>query len=722
MTAAVYAEDLTDILVDFSSTTGWTAIGTGGAGLNAPETDYYIQGANSITKNAFASSTKGMIYDSGSDQGGSGTDGAYFIWLTHTAPNALDTRAGGGMRFIMGSGSGAYREYYVGGSDTMEFLKWDVYCVKEQNANWNGTTGSPSTTSEQFFGALWDLPSGGPTKGAPNAIDAFRFGRGTITITQGTTPDPDATFDGVITSLEDTGTGAGDRYGLLTQRVSGGAFENSGRIQFGTSSTVVNFTDSDKFIFVRWHPHVTDGFHAWEVNNASSVVNMTNIALQVLENSDGHTTSRTGLTINNNATVTLTGCSFINCADFSFGTNTTADSCTFLRCGQITHAGADTRGSSVSGHRTPITTSQDETSYDSSPATEGSFSGGTSGYAVSDTILMQDGTIVTVDAVSAGVVTQFTINSTGATHSLAGSTINEERNSGSGSGDFSLTPGVDNYSETASLVYNLAVDPDGELDNMTFTQGDHDVHAIDFGTSVTSDITLRGIAFNGFDSTADAKGATLRFLATSGSLNCNLVDCTVDGNPATTANVGVDDAAGISVTLVVDPVTTKITCEDQGGNAVENVRVLLETGDNGGGSGFPYQDTISITQTAGTATVSHTAHGLATGDYVVIRGATEEEYNKQAQITVTGANNYTYTVDSGASSPATGSPVSSYAPISGLTSSLGVIQSSKTWPAAQSLTGWARKSTTAPYYKTSPISVADASGGTDILVLMISDE
>lgn len=724
MTAASYTEDLTDIITDFASTTGWTAIGTGGAGLNAPETDYYIQGNNCISKNAFASSTKGMIYDSGSDQGGSGTDGAYLVWLTHNAPNSLDTRSLGGMRFLIGSSTSAYNEYYVGGSDIQEFMGWRLVAVKEQNANWNGVTGSPSTTVEQTFGALWDLPSGGPTKGAPNGIDAIRYGLCTVTITNGTAPDAAASFDGIIAStVEDGGTGAGNRHGLLTLREPGGAFENTGKISFGTSGTQVRFTDSDKFIFARWHPHVTKGFHTWTVNNASTVLTLTNVALQQLESPGGFSIARTSFTVNNNATVTLTGCSFINCGEFSFDTNTTADGCTFLRCGSITHGGADTRNSIVSDHHVAITNGQDETSYDSSPATEGSFSGGT-GYAVSDTILMQDGTVITVDAVTGGLVTQFTVDSTGAGHSTPNTPFYQERTSGSGVG-FTLAPNVDNFPESASLVYNLAADPDGELDNMTFTQGDADVHAIDFGTSVTSDITLRGIAFNGFDSTANSKGATLRFLATSGSINCNLVGCTVDGNPATTSNVGVDDAAGISVTLVVDPVTTKVTTLDVDGNAVTGVRVFLETADNGGGSGFPFEAaTSTLTQTGGTATLTASAaHGLATNDYVVVRGASDELYNKVAQITVTSTTQFTYSVDAGASASAGGTPIFSYVGLYGTSAgSPATVQSSKTWPASQGLKGWARKSTSSPYYKQAPLSIADASGGSDINALMILDE
>lgn len=263
-----------------------------------------------------------------------------------------------------------------------------------------------------------------------------------------------------------------------------------------------------------------------------------------------------------------------------------------------------------------------------------------------------------------------------------------------------------------------------QLDNCTFEQGINAHHAIRFGANVTHDITLTGIEFTGFSSVADANGATLRFDATSGSINCNLVNCTVDGAAASTSNVGVDDAAGITVTLVIDPVTTKFTVQDNAGAVIQNARVLAETADNGGGSGFPYQDSVSITQAAGTATVTHTAHGLATNDYVVIRGAQPDGYNKVAQITSTGANSYTYSVDSGLSSPATGTPVSSYAAIGGrLTDVNGEVQSSKTWPASQGLKGWARKSNaSSPFYKEADITVADASGGTDATLVLQPDE
>ena len=278
--------------------------------------------------------------------------------------------------------------------------------------------------------------------------------------------------------------------------------------------------------------------------------------------------------------------------------------------------------------------------------------------------------------------------------------------------------------DEGALLWDVNEDPDTKTDGMTFSQGSNNHHAIRFGTSIPADITLRDCAFNGFSSTADADGATFRFDDTSGTITLNLVNCTVDGAAASSGNIGIDDAAGVTVNLVIDPVTTQFTVEDRDGNAIENARVLAETADDGGGSGFPFEDSVSITQSSGTATVTHTAHGLDTNDYVVIRGAQPDGYNKVAQITVSDANTYTYTVDSGLSSPATGTPISSYAPIGGvLTNASGVVSSSKTWPASQGLKGWARKKNAAtPFYKDGDITVADASGGTDQTIVLQPDE
>lgn len=335
MTAATYTTNLADIFTD-GSTTGWTAIGTGGAGLTQ-ETDYFIQGTSCMSKSAFAGATKGMIYSHGSDAGGSGTDGAYIAWMSHTAPNSLATKAAGGMMFLIGSATGAYERYYVGGSDTLTFLKWELVAVNEATAG-DATTGSPSATVESYFGGLWNLPSGGPTKGAPNVIDGIRFGRCDAVIELGdATPNGPATFDGCVSTLDSVT----NRYGLLTQREPGGALENSGLILFGTATNAVLFEDGNKTINLRDHDHVTANFHTWEVRNASSDVTLTNVSVKALG-----TTSRGRWVTTDNATVNLIGCSFTDMGTFSFLTNATVES-TFRRCDAITHGGADMSGSII---------------------------------------------------------------------------------------------------------------------------------------------------------------------------------------------------------------------------------------------------------------------------------------------------------------------------------------------------------------------------------------
>lgn len=65
----------------------------------------------------------------------------------------------------------------------------------------------------------------------------------------------------------------------------------------------------------------------------------------------------------------------------------------------------------------------------------------------------------------------------------------------------------------------------------------------------------------------------------------------------------------------------------------------------------------SITQTSGTATVTtSSAHSLKVNDYVLIASADQTEYNGTVRVlSVPTSTTFTYSVDSGATSPATGS-------------------------------------------------------------------
>jgi hypothetical protein len=102
-----------------------------------------------------------------------------------------------------------------------------------------------------------------------------------------------------------------------------------------------------------------------------------------------------------------------------------------------------------------LTDAQDETSYDNSPATEGTFSGGT-GHAAADVITLACSCTVTVDNETGGVVDQFTVSSTnctGVTDNVA-----EAQTSTTGSGvSFTLTPDEDNLTANKTVVLNKAL-------------------------------------------------------------------------------------------------------------------------------------------------------------------------------------------------------------------------------------------------------------------------
>lgn len=269
--------------------------------------------------------------------------------------------------------------------------------------------------------------------------------------------------------------------------------------------------------------------------------------------------------------------------------------------------------------------------------------------------------------------------------------------------------------DSAALVWDGSVDPDGYLDNMVIdsTGSPNAIHAIEFDTTSATSITLRGIDFSGFNASSGQNDSAFNILRTSGTVTINLVGCSSDVSLSSSYKT-----AGATVVIVEDPVTTKVIAQTSDGTKVSGARVFLEA-DSGGS--VPYQASVSITQSAGTATVSHTAHGFSTNQYVVIRGANEEEYNKVVQITVTGANSYTYSVDSGASSPATGSPVCSAVICYGLTDVNGEVTDSRTFASTQPVKGWIRKTSSAPYYKTAPLSgsISNTAGATFTGVMIL---
>ena len=482
MTAAAYATNLSDFFLEGSQTV--SALGSGGAGLGNPEQDFFIQGAECISKGAWTEDLKGFIIDGVSGIFTVPVDGAIIGFIKYDAQGSLSDQSGGGLRMIIGSANNAYDEFYIGGADTLAFDSWVPYVIDPNTAT---PDVSNSGGAERWVGTLANLPTAdGPKKGNPIAMDAIRYGRCDIEYTLGdVSPNGPANFD----DAEAVANAESSRWGLL--ELQKGAFQIQGFHSIGVFGTAVDFRDADKVLFWRKQENnltndaVSAAFNRVEIINSSTICQWTNIIWSALG-----TRSR-GTFVHTAGTCDLDVCQFFDWDTFIFLAAANLIGCVFSRCNAIT--------------------------------------------------------------APASIMTRSKI----------------------------ITPTV--VADTGSLVYNSATNTDGKLDDMTFEQGATAHHAIDFGTLVTADITLRGIEFTGFDSTPDSNGAALRFLAASGSLTVNLVGCTVDGAGASAANLGIDDAAGIVVTPVFDTIPLKVTILDAtSGNPITDARVYLhKDGDTG---------------------------------------------------------------------------------------------------------------------------------------------
>lgn len=179
-------------------------------------------------------------------------------------------------------------------------------------------------------------------------------------------------------------------------------------------------------------------------------------------------------------------------------------------------------------------------------------------------------------------------------------------------------------------------------------------------------------------------------------------------------------AAG-TVAVVAGTVTVKATAKTAGGAAIQDAVVVLKASDGTGA--FPFEDVVTITRAATTATVTHTAHGMATNDKVLIRDADQEDYNIIASITVTDANTYTYPVANSPTTPATGTITCTFVALEGLTDVNGEVSTSRVYGTAQPVTGEARKSTSSPFLKAGALNgTISTSLGFDGTATMVSDE
>lgn len=273
-----------------------------------------------------------------------------------------------------------------------------------------------------------------------------------------------------------------------------------------------------------------------------------------------------------------------------------------------------------------------------------------------------------------------------------------------------FSEGVDNVA--------LVVDTIANVTNCEFISRDPDSagHYGLEGFSSGGSYNLVGLTFTNFASSDGSTGQeAIHVLATSGTVTLN-----ISGGTSPSVH-----SEGATIVKVVNPVSVTVTCKTSAGANISGARVLLEAADGAGP--FPFEDSVSITNAddsgGPTAYVTHNGHGLASNDYVVIKGAGYSENNGVKQITVIDTNTYSYELDSYPGASPSGTITCTYAALYGVSNASGIVTTSRVYGSNQNVIGWARKGTSTPLYKTSSIvGEVDSSDGFSATAVMILDE
>jgi hypothetical protein len=276
-----------------------------------------------------------------------------------------------------------------------------------------------------------------------------------------------------------------------------------------------------------------------------------------------------------------------------------------------------------------------------------------------------------------------------------------------------LTPSV--AADASAFNWNVSANLDGKIDGATFSKGTNAHHAINLGVSSTNNLTIRNVTFTGFNA-ADGQNDSVLLLDDKGVDTTWTIGCVGCTGTVSYKKVRSEDSVnitqGVALTVHVQDAET--------GSSIVGARVLVMAA---AGGPKPYQAGVGLSRLTSTVTVAHTNHGLSTNDWVVIQGANEVDYNGLWQITVTGVDEYTYDIGAKTpATPATGSPVSTFAPIHNTTNESGNVSDTRTYSSSQPISGRVRKASSAPYYRSAPISgTINSQSGADIIIQMIAE-
>ena len=339
MAAPSYTEDLTDIDLAESGSTGWTAFNISGGGGGAPAfgADLGMQGLGCWDKPC-SNAERGLAVNK-TPGAGTTTAGVHiFTWGFCATPGITDNLAIRGAYVLIGTSTSNFMQFHVEGKDTYGAAGRVGKCYVVDYHTTANTGSVPYSTSNGTPGATptyfgFGLKTTATAKGSNIGCDAVRYGTGAY-ITAGDATDP-ATFLGFQTQNDSIN----NRWGILTD--VGGSFELQGRFVVGqnnaTTPTAAHFDDSSGVsILLVDTVHSATDFTQIIIDHASTVFNLSGATIKALgTNNPGR------LVFNNASTVAaLDGNVFENIGITTLRDAVVCTGNTWKACDQITQNGA----------------------------------------------------------------------------------------------------------------------------------------------------------------------------------------------------------------------------------------------------------------------------------------------------------------------------------------------------------------------------------------------
>jgi len=338
----------------FDGSPSTTNIG-GGAGPST-STDVVRQGSQSIGRKANTTGRYGFAV-SVTSVDFSVTDRYLWIWWNVLySPNQLTTRAGGGVRILVGTGGTTnYWEYSVGGNDfspdgtPVVAGKWYRSCIDIANATPSATGGAGATlTGIDYIGITVNYTSTPSGNLLHFYMDGAQYGSG-YQFTGGTSGDP-VTMDDISTYSE-----ASSRAWGLAQFEQGAYFCN-GKITVGNGATATYFDDDGLSLFYRPQEYYDGTSVTTAVSADFNGINATGAGADfVLANSSitsvgAYAADRFEFDSSSPNSLTIEGSNFTKAATMSFYSGQSITASSFSNCNQLVPSSSTFTGNTIKNY------------------------------------------------------------------------------------------------------------------------------------------------------------------------------------------------------------------------------------------------------------------------------------------------------------------------------------------------------------------------------------